>query len=180
MNSHYASRNHGGYVDRVRFRSQETSHYYYYNLGERVHVERRGGYRSPTGHYSPPNQGELGRLLTFIGDTVGGDRRVGYRPQTSQYSSRRGDSRGDSEIQGIRSEEINHSSLLNFGDTVDEVGISGFRSWTSPPPSHNLGDHDRSSDFYSYGDNISWHRSHTSQFSAYNHGALIISHPRSS
>ena len=32
--------------------------------------------------------------------------------------------------------------------------------------------------FYSYGDNRSGHRSHTSQFYAYNHGGVNISHPR--
>ena len=32
--------------------------------------------------------------------------------------------------------------------------------------------------FCSYGDNRSVHRSHTRQFSAYNHGGIYISHPR--
>ena len=53
-----------------------------------------------------------------------------------------------------------------------------YRSRTGPSPSHHSGDHGRSSNFYSYGDNRSGDRSHTSQFSAYDHVGLNISHPR--
>ena len=92
--------------------------------------------------------------------------------QTIQYSYQRGDSRGDSARHGSRSKEINHSSLFNVGESVDFFGISGSRSHTSPPTSHNSFDQGRSSGFYSYGDNRSGHKSHTSQFYAYNHGGL--------
>ena len=51
-------------------------------------------------------------------------------------------------------------------------------SRTSHFPSHNSGDHGRSSVFNSYGDIRSGHRMHTIQFYAYNRGGLNIHHPR--
>ena len=116
--------------------------------------------------------------MTFSGDTVGDDRIVGYRSYTSHSSSKRGDSRRDGEIHGSRSEDINHFSLFNFLESVDEVGISESRSWTSPYSFHHSGDHGISSGFKSYGDNISGHGYHTIQFYAYNHGGINIYHPR--
>ena len=107
----------------------------------------------PTRHYSPPNKGKRGRLLTFSGEIVGGDVRVGYSSQTRHYSYRRVDSRGECSRQGIRTEYINRSSLFNFGEKVDGVGRSGCRSRTSPFTSYYSGDHGISSNFYSYGDN---------------------------
>ena len=50
-------------------------------------------------------------------------------------------------------------------------------SQTIPSHSHYSGDLGISS-FFRYGDNISGHRSHTSQFSTYNHGGLNIAHSR--
>ena len=69
-------------------------------------------------------------------------------------------------------------SLFNAVQIADGVGISVSWYRTSPSPSHHSGDHGRSSGFYSYGDNRSGHMYHTSQFSAYNHGGINISHPR--
>ena len=178
MTSHSTSCNRGGYVDIGGYRSQDTIHYPYFNRGTRVHVEGRGLYRSTTSHYSSPNQGERGRLLNFSGDTLGGDGVVGYMSQTSHSSSWRGDIRGDSARHGSRTEYIRHSSLFNVEEMVDGVGRSGSSSCTSPSSSHHSGDCDRSYDFYSYDDNISGNRSHTSQFSTNNHGVLIIFHPR--
>ena len=81
----------------------------------RVYVEGRGIYRSHTNNYLSHKQGERGGLLNFSRDTVGGYGRVGYRSQTGHSSSQIGDSRGGSARHVIRSEEINHSSLLNVG-----------------------------------------------------------------
>ena len=78
MTSQYSSRNCGEYVDIVGYRSQETRHSSSFNWVTRAGVERRGEYKSPTSHYSSPNQGERGRLLNFSVDTVSGDGRVGY------------------------------------------------------------------------------------------------------
>ena len=143
MTRHSASINFGGYVDRGGSRSQDTRHYSYINQGKQVDVEERGGYRSPTRNYYSPNQVECGRLLTFSGDTVGDDERVGYRWQTSRYYSQRGDSKVDSARHGSRSEETNHSSLFNVGESVVGIWLSGYRSRTSPYTSHNQGNYGR-------------------------------------
>ena len=45
------------------YRSQDTSQSSYFNSGEIVEVDRRGGYRSHTSHYSPHNLGGRGRFL---------------------------------------------------------------------------------------------------------------------
>ena len=116
--------------------------------------------------------------MTFLGDTVGGDGRVGYRYHTIHYYSQRGDSRGDGERHVSRSEDINHSSLLNFGESVDGVWRSGSRYRTSPYTSHHSDDCGRSSGFYSYGDNRSGNGSHTRQFSTYKNDRINIAHPR--
>ena len=73
MTSHSFSFNYIGCVDIGGSRSEETSHYSYWNRGTIVHVEGRGGYRSLTIQYPPSNQGEYGILLAFSRDTVGGD-----------------------------------------------------------------------------------------------------------
>ena len=49
----------------------------YHNWITRVDIESRGGYRSPTIHYSYHNQGEHGILLNCSVDTVTGDVIVG-------------------------------------------------------------------------------------------------------
>ena len=49
---------------------------------------------------------------------------------------------------------------------------------TSPYPPHNSSDISRSLVLYSYGIDISVHRSQTSQFYAYKHGGIYISHSR--
>ena len=82
----------GGYVDIGGSRSQDTSHSSSLDRGTRVHVEGRGGYRSPTRHHYPPNQGERVVLLNISGDNVDGHGRVRYRSQTNHYSPQRGDS----------------------------------------------------------------------------------------
>ena len=74
---------------------------------------------------------------------------------------------GDSVRRGSRSEDINHSFLFNFGESVDGVGRNESRYWTIPYPYHNSGDHGILSGFNIYGDNISGDRYHISQFSAY-------------
>ena len=176
--SHYYPLNHGGYVDIGGSRSKYTRKCSSFNQGTRVHVEGTGGYRSPTSHCYPPNQGERGILLNFSGYTVVNDGRVGYRSQTSHYYSRRGDIRGESARQVSRTEDINQSYLFNVGETVGGVGRIGSRSQTIPSPSHHSVGHGRSSDFYSYCDNRSGHRSQTSQFYAYNHGGIKSAHPR--
>ena len=127
--------------------SQNTSHSSSFNRVNRVDVEGRGGYRSPTSHYYPPNQGERGRLFTFSGDTVGVDGRVVYRSHTSHSSPQIVDSRGYISIHRSKTEEINHPSLFNVGESVGGFGKSGLRSRTSPSPSHNSGDHGISSGF---------------------------------
>ena len=159
-------------------RPKETRKYSSYNRGTRVDVEGGGRYRSLTIRCSSHNQGENGILLNLSEDTVVGDGGYGYRYQTIHSSSQRGDSRYDSARNGSRSEDINHSSLLNVGESVDGNSISVSRSRTSPSPSHNSGDHRRPSSVYSYGDNRSGNRSHTSQFSAYNHGIINFFHQR--
>ena len=53
--------------------------------------------------------------MTFSVDTVGGDGRVGYRSQISHSSSVRVYSKGENAIHVIRTGDINHSSLFNFG-----------------------------------------------------------------
>ena len=147
-------------------------------MGNKSYAYGRGAYRYPTSHYYPHNQGERGIFLTLSGDTVGSYGRVGQRSHTSHSSSLKGDSRGDIARRVISSEEINHSSLLSFGESVDGVGRNGFRSRTNPSPSHHSVDYSRLYSFYNYGDKRSGHRSHTIQFSAYNYGAINISHPR--
>ena len=116
--------------------------------------------------------------MNSIEDTVGGNGRVIYRSQTGHSYSQIGDSRGYGARHGSITEEVNQYSLLNLGESVDGDGRSGSRYWTGLSPSHHSGDHSISSDFYSYGDNISGHRHHLIQFSAYNHGGLNIAHPR--
>ena len=133
---------------------------------------------SQTRHYFSHNKGERGRLLTLPGDNVGGDGRVRYRSHISHYYPQIVDIRGYGAIHGSRSEEINHSSLFNVGESVDGVGRSGYRYRTSPSPSHHSGDHGRSSGFNSYGDKRSGHMYHTSKFYVYNRVGLKISHPR--
>ena len=147
MTSHSAYCNRGGYFDRGGYRSKNTRHSSYRNQVTRADGEGRGGYRSLTRYFSSSNRGEHGRLLTFPGYTVGGYGRVGYRSQTGHSSSQIGDSRGGSARHVIRSEEINHSSLLNVGESFYGVGRSLYRSCTSPSPYHNSGGHGRSSGF---------------------------------
>ena len=172
--SHYCR----GYVDRSGSSSQDTSNYSSHNQETWVDVEGRSGYRYHNNHYFYHDQGESSRFLTSSGYTVSGDRIFWYMSQTSHYSYKRGYIRGDSAIHGIRSKEINHLPLFNFEESIYGVGISGSRSWTRPSPSHSSGDHGRSSGFHSYSDNRIWHRYHTSQSYAYNHGGINITHLR--
>ena len=58
------------------------------------------------------------------------------------------------------SEDINHMSLLNVGESVNGVGRTGSRSQIRPSPSHYSDDHVGSSYFCSYGNNGSGNRSH--------------------
>ena len=77
-----------------------------------------------------------------------------------------------------RSEEINQSSLFNVVESVDGIERIVSRSRTSPSPFNHSVYNGRLSGFYSYGDNRSGYRSHTSQFYEYNHGGINISYPR--
>ena len=70
---------------------------------------------SQTSHYYSHNHGDRGILFTSSGDTFCVDGRVLHSSQTMHYSPQRVDIRGDGAIRGIRSEEMNHSSLLHFG-----------------------------------------------------------------
>ena len=65
MTIHYDSLNSGGCVDVGGSRLQETSHFFSWNQGTIFEVERSGGYRSTTIHYTPPKQVEHGRMLNF-------------------------------------------------------------------------------------------------------------------
>ena len=89
----------------------------------------------------------------------------------------RGDSTGDGETGGIRSQVIIHSYFQNDGENIDGVGRSEFRSQTNPSPFHYSGVICRLLYFYIYGHEKSGNKSHTSQISSYNHGLLYISHP---
>ena len=66
--------------------------------------------------------------------------------------------------------------MLNVVEIV--FGVEKFLSTyqTRPSPSHDSGDHGRSSGFYSYGNIRSGNWSHNRLFSAYNHGGLKFSH----
>ena len=140
LTRHSYSRNSAGYVGRGGSRSQETIHHYSINRVTRGDVEGRGGYSSPTSHYHFHNQGESVILLDFSGGTVGGNGRFRYRSQTSHSSSKILDIRGDGTRHEIRSEDINHSSLFNFGESVNGGRRSVSRSNTIPSPYHNSGD----------------------------------------
>ena len=124
LTRHASSRNCGGYVDRSESMPQETIHYYSYNQETAFDVEGRSVYMSQTSHDSFRNQGERGKFLTFLGDTVGGDGRVRYMSHTNHSPYQIGDSRGVVARHGSMSEEINHSPLFNIGESVDGVGRS--------------------------------------------------------
>ena len=87
-------------VDDIRrvYRSKETSHFYSFNIGETVFDDRRGGYRPQTSQYSSHNPSENGKILNI----TGASRHV----DDGLNENERGDSRGDGEIYGSRSQEI--------------------------------------------------------------------------
>ena len=116
-------------------------------------------------------------MLISTRSTVGVDGTVGYRYYINHSYFQRRDSRGYGARRGIRSEDINDSSFLNVGESVDGNGRRGSKSQTRPSTYCHSGDIGRSSGFYIHGDNRSGHGSQTIQFYSYNHGVLNISHP---
>ena len=87
-------------VDGVRygFRSKDTSHFSSHITPETVGGDGRGVFRSQTSHYSSQNPGGHCRSFHISGSYIHVDDII--------HDNKRGDSRGDGERRGSRSQDI--------------------------------------------------------------------------